>query len=99
MLNALVNFFQYFIVNFGVPISSAIKQTNLFDTLRQFLNRFIPSLLKLWNNDNTALDDFLNLDNFAGIISEILTFLVIFLVVKITISMFNLIFNTIRKAI
>lgn len=96
MEQALINFFSFVINSFGVPIRNAILNTNLFDTLRNFLNGFLSCIFKLWNNDNITLDNFFDRTNFAGFISEIFSILFIVFILKITISIFNVLFNTIR---
>lgn len=95
MYDALVNLFKFFIDNLGIPIRDAIVSTQLFDTLRKFINFLLPSIFKLWNNENIAFDNFFNEVNFAGFISEVITLLVLsfclWFVLRIFISIYNII--------
>ena len=98
MKDTLINFFNFFINNVLNPIRDSLFETRIFDTIRNFINKLFPSLFKLWNNDNTAFDNFFETYTFSSLIAEILTLIILVFVIKIVISFFNVIYNAIRKA-
>lgn len=93
---AFTNFFSFILNNFINPIYNAFVSSNLFNSLFTFIERLLSAIFKLWNNDNT-LD--LSNDLLLKVFVDFLGVLLLYFIFKITISMFNLIFNTIRKAI
>ena len=101
MFEALKSLFIFFVENVGVPIRDAIVYTNFCDTIRQFINLLFPSIFKLWNNNNSAFDNFFTTGNFAGIISEVISLLLLlfclWFVLRIFISVYNIICKGLLK--
>lgn len=93
---AFTNFFNFILNEFINPIYNAFVSSNLFKSLFTFFERILSAIFKLWNNDN-VLD--LSNDLLLKAFVNFLGVLILYFIIKITISMFNLIFNTFRKAI
>ena len=96
MSDALLNFFNFIISNVCVPIKNAITNSNIFSYIKDFLNIAIDSVFRFFNNDNNGFSNFFAGGKFAGLISDIFGLLFFIFILKITISIFNVIFNTIR---
>lgn len=96
MFNAFLNLFDFFVNNFYLPLFNALNESTILDVSSNFISNFLTAFFKLWNNDNSFV---FNSQDVVKLLAEVLTFLVIVFIFKIAISMFNLIFNTIRKAL
>lgn len=97
MEQALISFLNFVRINLVEPIRSALSSSTIFQSISDFFLNFLRAFFKLWNNDN----NFLSEQNYLyvySLISEVLGLLFVILIFNITISMFNLIFNTVKKA-
>ena len=95
MYQSLLNFFTFVNSQLVSPLATSINNSGIIQNLLTFLENFLKAFFRLWNNDNTVLDNF-NFNNFSYVICEILGVLFIFLIIKLAISIVNVFFSTIK---
>ena len=93
MYDALVNFFNFVDLNLITPLRESIMSTGIFNSLFSFIERILSAFFRLWNNENSL--DFSN-SLILRALCQFIGLLFILFILKITISIFNVIFNTIR---
>lgn len=97
MQDAFLNLFNFFISNIKTPLANALISSNLLNDFYSFIINFIKAFFRLWNNDNIIINvEYLQ---FCGALADFICLFVLIFIFRVTISMFNLIFNTFRKAI
>lgn len=97
MQDALINFLNFIADNLVSPIVNALTDTAFFDDLKLLIQSLLNGFLRLWNNDNILIDfDSVGQVSLNNVFGSIIGLLVIIFILKITISIFNVIFNTIR---
>lgn len=93
MQNALVNFFNFVDLNIITPLRESFMSTGILNSFLSLLERILSAFFKLWNNENII--DFSN-SLILRAFCQFLGLLFILFILKFTISIFNVIFNTIR---
>lgn len=96
MKDALINFFNFFTLNLRNPIYDSLYSTNFIKNFYNYIMQFIGGLFRLWNNDNTLSPVLIDYQTFCSSIAEFFCVIVVIFILKITISIFNVIFNSIR---
>ena len=93
MQDALINFFNFIDLNIITPFRESLMSTGFLNSLLTFIERILSAFFKLWNNDNII--DFSN-SLILRALCQLIGVLFFIFILKITISIFNVIFNTIR---
>ena len=92
MLEAIKNLLNLLITELYDPIYNAFIDNELINNVLNIINKILNAVFKLWNNNNT-------IEITTSDISTILTIIVLILLVSVVVKLFISMFNAITESI
>lgn len=93
---SIFQMFEFFTTHLRIPISNALYNSNFFKYSFDFILKFVNSLLRLWNNENSFVVTY---NDFCISFSEIITAIILFIILYSFLKIFMLFYRIITKGL